>query len=160
MRFLECWMHQQMQFPVKWFEIENFVFTTWWRKYVELWYKRPALKTQSSKCSFFPSFIWAKVSKLCVYFCSFDGDVDAFGSMTVKITEIKTRNNSTSVFNDSMCGFFNLCFQRFEQYICSMFMYVGCQTGNGKYLLAICILSNGKFLSFENFPSATRFLTL
>lgn len=49
----------------------------------------------------------------------FDGDVDTFRSMTVKITEIKTRNNSTSVFNDSMWGFLIYVFSGLNNtYVC------------------------------------------
>lgn len=60
----------------------------------------------------------------------FDGDVDAFRSMTVKITEIKTWNNSTSMFHDSMCGLLIYVFS--NCWTIHMFMNVGCQPGTGK----------------------------
>lgn len=81
MRFLECWIHQQMQFPVKWFERENFVSTAWWRKYVELWHKRPAPKIQSQNVHLLSPFFSAKVSEHRVYFCSYF--IDEWDSMAM-----------------------------------------------------------------------------
>lgn len=91
----------------------------------------------------------------CVYFCSFDGDVDAFGSMTMKITEIKTRNNSTPMFKCVVFLIYVFSGLNNTYVQCSCMLYVGCQTGTGKYLLAICNVSHiftGKFSSIWKFP--------
>lgn len=63
--------------------------------HVELWHERPAPKTQSQNVHSFSTLFWAKVREriVCIFVHTgmrFDGDVNAFGSMTVKITEIKT----------------------------------------------------------------------
>lgn len=90
----------------------------------------------------------------------FDGDVDAFRSMTVKVREIKTWNNSTSMFNDSMCGLLIYVSLQFEYYICLWMLDVRHVPGN--FLLAICSAPNiciftGKIFKFLEISRCWRY---